>query len=514
MPARYILFLDGFRLGAFRWHNGRLDAEAEFAADAGGQEEFAAYLSSRRQGVFHLLADVAEEGFQYEEIPFVRGNDRTAILTRKLGQYFYGTSLSVAVSLGRAKEGRRDERLLFAGLTRPQHFEPWISAIQATEARLAGIYTVPQMAETLAESLGTGRRQFLLITITRGGLRQTFIENGRLRFSRLTVLATGSRSEMAVACGTESAKIYQYLAAQRLVARGTALPTLVLAQATHADAIRSQCRDTENLHYEYVDLAAEARRRNLRNLPTDGGVEFLLMHLLARRPPAEQFAHGDERKFFKLWRLKSAILAGGTIALAGCLLYAGKLGVEYLQLEGQARELRAQAEAEQNRYAAVLGGLPRIPLKNDELRLLVSKYDVASHRSPPLEPLLQSISLALQADPRIELTRLAWSVGGMSEDAAAAAPVGDPRRTPAGKDIDATVELQGNLPLALAADHRAQLEAVESFASRLRAGGELRVEVLRLPFEVESGKALRSAGDAKALTEQPRFSIRVMKRIA
>ncbi|MBL8488261.1 MAG: hypothetical protein JNK22_14355, partial [Rhodocyclaceae bacterium] len=285
MPARHVLFLDGSRLDAFRWHDGRLDAEGQFAPDKDGMEVFSAYLAKRRGGLFHLLSDVAEEGFQLEDVPYVRGADRVALLKRKLGQYFYGSPLALAISQGRLPEGRRDERMLFTALTRPQHFEPWLGVLRGQEARLAGVFSVPLVAETLAPPLAGGRRQFLLISFTRGGLRQTFFENGRLRFSRLTVLAVDSVEEMANSTALESVKIHQYLVAQRLVARGTALPTIILAHRDQAPALRARCRNTEDLAYEIADLGAEAKRWRLRSVPADSHAELLFMHLLMRKLP-------------------------------------------------------------------------------------------------------------------------------------------------------------------------------------------------------------------------------------
>jgi hypothetical protein len=67
---------------------------------------------------------LAEEGFQLEDLPYVQGGDRNALLQRRLSQYYYNTPLSAAISLGRAKEGRRDEKVLFAALTRVETFTP------------------------------------------------------------------------------------------------------------------------------------------------------------------------------------------------------------------------------------------------------------------------------------------------------------------------------------------------------------------------------------------------------
>jgi hypothetical protein len=105
-------------------------------------EAFSEYLSKHRGSIFALLADLADEGFQIESLPYTQGADRQALLSRKLGQYFYGSPLATALSFGRDKGGRRDEKFLFTALTRPQQVEPWLAALRAVEAPLAGVYSL------------------------------------------------------------------------------------------------------------------------------------------------------------------------------------------------------------------------------------------------------------------------------------------------------------------------------------------------------------------------------------
>lgn len=143
MPQRRALFLDANRITAYAWQGGRIQSEGYFAGDVPGLEAFSAYLKTKRSSLFYLLADVAEEGYQIEDIPFVQGNDRKALIERRLSQYFYGTPLATAVSLGRDKTGRRDEKMLFSALTRPQFFEPWLATLRQSETRLAGVFSVP-----------------------------------------------------------------------------------------------------------------------------------------------------------------------------------------------------------------------------------------------------------------------------------------------------------------------------------------------------------------------------------
>ena len=143
MAAKRILLSDGAALVAHLWRAGRLKVEGEFSNEPAGLEALAAYLRKHRSSVYYLLADIAEEGFQLEDLPYVQGGDRDSLLQRRLGQYFYNTPLSLAMSLGRAKEGRRDEKILFAALTRAESFAPWLDTLRESEAILAGVFSVP-----------------------------------------------------------------------------------------------------------------------------------------------------------------------------------------------------------------------------------------------------------------------------------------------------------------------------------------------------------------------------------
>ena len=79
MAQRRLLFLDASKLTAYTWQGGQLRTGREFIADAAGVEAFEKYLEKNVKSIFSILADVAEEGFQIEDVPFVRGRDRAAI---------------------------------------------------------------------------------------------------------------------------------------------------------------------------------------------------------------------------------------------------------------------------------------------------------------------------------------------------------------------------------------------------------------------------------------------------
>lgn len=514
MAQRRLLHADAARLSAYLWARGSLKEEARFTANEAGVAAFAAYLRQHHGSLYYMLADVAEEGFQFELIPHVRGADRSAVIKRKLNQFFYGSPLTVALSLGRDKAGRRDERMLFAALTRPQAFDPWLGALRAAQCQLAGIYSIPLLAPTLARRLKLKVDQCLLVSVGRSGIRQTFLDNGRLRFSRLSSLAAASAAETARACAAESARIYQYLAGQRVVTRSTPLPVLILADPAHRTAFAAACGNSEELQFELLDFPAAARACGSKQAPQDLSSDALFLHLLAREPPSKQFAAAPERHFYRLWQARFALKSAGALALLGCLLFAAHELYEARTMDRQTQQILAQARDDVQRHADILKGLPPMPTSLDNLRAVVDRFDAVERRSAEPGTMYARISRALEESPEVEVERIDWQLSTNPDESV---PLQDQRRTAAnepGAGMYAVALISGTLPLAQAGDQRGLLDRVNAFVDALRRDPGLRVTVLRMPFEVESAKTLRSGGEAAAAADTPRFSVRISYKLS
>lgn len=504
---RRILYLDTGRLTAWRVAGRNAEPEATFAG-ADGIEAFGEYLRARKGSLFYLLADCVEEGFQLEDIPKSSGRDRAAIIRRKLGQLFYGTPFALARSLGRLPDGRRDERLLLMALTQPQHFEPWLGALQHAGASLCGIYSVPQLAQLLVPAAPPDK--LLLIMQTSGGLRQTFFVAGRLRFSRLTPLATGRDEEAAAAVAGEAGKMHQYLTGQRLLERDRPLPTRVLASPAQIATLRERCRDSALLRYEWVDLAQEAGRLGLGGAPADGQADRLLCHLLARNTPAEQFAPPAERRFYRLWQLRFALKATAAVVLVAGLLFAARAGLEVMQVRTETAGMLQQAETDQRRYDAALRALPQIPLSTDNLRALVDRYDQVARRAEGPAPLLVQLSRSLDAFPEVFVEDIQWEIVEQFVPPPGVAPTAVPPALRAGPHAEVTV--LARLPVGMAGNRRALLDLTANFVKHLETAPGSFVLVLQAPVDTESGKTLKS-GDPRSLPEAPRFSFRLTRKL-
>ena len=108
MYTRRLIYLASHQITACRWRGGELSDEGVFDSSEAGKQRFTQYLAENRKSLFSILANVSEEGFHIEMIPFLRGADRSSIISRKLGQIFFNATLTTSISLGHEKSRRKD----------------------------------------------------------------------------------------------------------------------------------------------------------------------------------------------------------------------------------------------------------------------------------------------------------------------------------------------------------------------------------------------------------------------
>lgn len=485
MAVRRVLYVDTHGLTAWCDHGGALRAEAAFAA-AGG--DFSGYLEQHRDSHFHLLADVADEEFRVDDIPHVGRRDRRAIIDRRLAQSQVATALQAVLSCGRLRDGRRDERLLFAALN-DMALLPWLDALDRAQAALAGVYSTAQLAGALPSACRRDAPHLLVATRGRAGLRQTFLERGRLRFSRLTPLA--ANADAPAACAAEAARLRQYMAGRSL-AEGSRLDALVLADPADTPVYRAACRDTADLQFECTTLTDEAQRSGLKSTEPVTA-EALFVHLLLRHTPDEQFAAEDRRRSWRNVRADgiSRRAAGGL--LTASLLVAALAAAEGARLRQDSASLRTEVTAHARRHTERMQALPAAPLPSERLRALVRRYDELRRGSPGPAPAYRRLGVVLTDFPYVAVDRLEWRLVDRSESESTRF---------------AQFDLHASLPAQMAGDLRAQLAAAEDLADRLRAEPGIRVQTVTRPFDAASDKALKSDGVGAAAA--PRFVLRTL----
>ena len=198
------------------------------------------------------------------------------------------------------------------------------------------------------------------------------------------------------------------------------------------------------------------------------------------------------------------------MALIGCLLFTGKYLFDAREIAQEAADLRNGAALSRQRYDDIVRTLPSIPTDNGTLKRIIDHYTSQEKRSITPTSFYHEISRALQTEPAVELDSLDWEIGGADSAREAGKPRAESKAVP--EDSESIV-VHGTLRLAPDADTRQLLSTFNRFVGRLKSDEKRQVNILQQPFDIESGKSLRS-GDTKLEDSKPRsFRVQVIRKI-
>ncbi len=520
MPQRRLLYVTSRQVSVFQWAGGRLEADAVFSNDEEGIAEFSRLVAGAPHALYYLLADVVEEDFHTETIPFVRGGDRRTLLGRKLAQRYRDTSLALTMSLGFETGGRREEQILFSSFTNTQQFQPWLATLRAQEARLVGMYSVPLLAPIVGKRIGFGTaKRYLLVSHLQAGLRQSYVEDGKIRFSRLGRMENADPAAVARSCAVESARIQQFLTNSRVLTRDSGpLEVIVLAPSAEIDAYRHACVSNSALDFHVLDLDATCAGAGLKESP--GGVlaERLYLHALALSQPGEQFADNGYRRFYHLWRAKVALFSAGAAVFAFCALFAGVKMLDLANVNQLADTDREQQRRLDDQYARVQAQFPKTPTSPENLKALVRNFDLLERQTTTPDKVFLEISGALAPVPQIELEKIDWQIGQPPAARLPGAPGAPPPAPPPAPAPGAAaqaatdgrlqgIEIAGRINVPQASDYRGISAIVNQFVEGLRKRPGITVVSTRLPFDITAEQSLSGDIGVERATDVPRFTI-------
>src|SRR6266849_5306167 len=202
VPSKRLCYFTSQRVTAYLWEKGELHKEGVFAMNEKGVAEFSTYAAGAPGSLFYVLADVVEEDFFQENVPYVRGADRRSLLARKLAQRYRDASLALSLSLGsETHAGRREERALDVLVLAPSEHKALYDAACVNSARLQfHVHDLDKVASSLgfksapAETLAEG---LFLHVLAAYPSREQYADGRLRRFyhlwrARVAVLATGT----------------------------------------------------------------------------------------------------------------------------------------------------------------------------------------------------------------------------------------------------------------------------------------------------------------------------------
>ncbi len=516
---RRILYFTAEDHYLYKSQGGSLELEAKFSGDDLGVGAFREHLRGQRRALYAVLADLAGEDFHEEQIPYLRGSDRDAVMRRRLAQRYRDTRLATALSLGQAVSGeRRNERLLLTSFTNTQQLAPWLDALEEAGARLSGVYSVPLLAPALAARLGVKAERSLLVAATRAGLRQCYVDHGRLRFARLERTVEMVPQALAMFVRSETQRLLQYLVTLRALPReGAPVQVLVIAPAGQRAAFEQVLVSDARLVFRTVDTAEALKAVKLRSVPEGTAAEALYLHLTAKKPPPEQFASREERRRFFIWQLQRGIAAAGALGFAACALYGGGRWLEAMSVREQAATQQAEARAAAQSYERITATFPVTQTTTENVKVTVVEFGKIAERSATPDAALVHVSQVLGQFPQMELDALTWSVGRPADrrdGKPPAAPAAGQAAKPAAALEDAViVEISGRVNATQRNDYRAITGQVQRFAAAL-AGSGYQLLRTQLPFDVTSeGTLSGDIGTGPDTGEAPRFTIVIARSL-
>jgi hypothetical protein len=505
MAVRRLLYFTAEDHYLYAASGSALELEARFSGDDLGIGEFREYLRGRRDALFSVVADLAGEDFHEDQIPFLRGADREAVVQRRLAQRYRDTRLAAALSLGHVVTSeRRNERLLLASFTNTQQLTPWLDALEESGARLAGVYSVPLLAPALAARLGARTGRCIVVSANRAGLRQSFVEEGRLRFARLERTVEMVPQALAMFVRSETLRLAQYLVTLRALPReGAPVRVLVVAPRGQKAVFEQALSSDARLVFQTFEAEEAAARAGLRRVPGGTGAEALYLQMAAKSPPRGQFASRADRRRYEIWQLQRGIVAAGALAFAACALYAGGQAIGGMRVhedaEAQARAARLAAEA----YQRITAAFPVTQTSTENLKVAVTEFRRIAQQGAMPETDFARVSSVLERFPQFEIDGLAWSVGAHAEA----------RDKPAAAGNAVNLDVSGRVNATQRSDYRAITAQVQRFAAAL---GEAGYEIARtqLPFDITSeGTLTGDIAGARDSGEAPRFTVSLVRRL-
>ena len=496
MAGKTLLSVGANYLLASTWKDGALSILQRYPDSPDGRAQFATFLQTHPE-IVYLLTDFIEEDFHHETVPHLRGRERSALIARKYEQYYRNTPFRQAKLQYRHTEGRRDDEMLFSALTNPALVMPWLSTLLASNMPLAGIYSVSNISATIARVIPSSHL-LLLSWEKNAGLRQTYFDEGHLRFSRLTPLNPNRTFSETVA--SETARTQQYLKSLSLQPPGQVLDVHIICHDQDRKALAQQLQNNVDMHYHYLDIQQLGQRFKAADRYPDSDATPLFLHLLAIDPPQTSYASAEHTHFFQLARLRRGLIAATLLlAAVSCLLTALNL-FEGRGLISESVELEAQAERIARQAQQITQDFPNTLAPASDMKTAVLLLRRLAGYSPPPQAILGELSEALTAYPRIRVGKLSWQTSHAPETLPAGAPAVYPAQV---------LLLDGDME-GFSGDYRTTLDYLNNFQRALSEKG-LMVTALSLPLDIspKGSIGMRPESDNEAAA---RFQLRIIWR--
>ena len=521
---RRLLFFPGHRIIAYEWERGAFRRAEAFEPDEAGREAFRGWLAEAPRTPVQLLLDVIEEEFHVDRVPHVIGRDRADLFRRTAQKHFRSTEFRYITTQGRETGGRRDDRVLIAGLTNPEILRTWLALVDEVGVPLKGIHSLPLVGERLLPHLGAAGTPRALVVSQQvpSTLRQSYYERGRLRFSRLVPGRYDDTGGFRDFLQRELDQTLHFLETQRFRRREDPLEVFVIASREVYEALRAGLGSAARVTLHLVPLERLAQRVGVKGeLPGPYADTLFGQVLLRQRRPANHYGLPRLRRAFFMQRARQGLWASAALLVLAAAVAAGAAWVQGRAYERGVAEAQSRQARFERLYQQRLRQLDTFEYRATDVK---SAVDLLSRLATGLPghpgPTMAAIGRVLGGHPRIVLARLRWQASAEpatslgEDDGAGAAPGSGLEMALDDAPAQHHALLAGDV-VDFAGDYRRAVELFEAFVAGLRADpGFADVEVMEAPFDLDpdsgvSGDSGTTAGNGAG--ERASFKVRVRR---
>jgi hypothetical protein len=407
---RFLFYLNGQQLVVYLADSDGVERLVEFPDNESGRNQFSEFLTEQANVPCRLLVDLIEEEFREETLPHVTGKDKTILHSRHAARIFRTTPFRHSQVIFREKSGRRDDHVLFSSLTNKDIIEPWLEIINQHKMPLVGIHSLTVITCRLAELIGAKSDNILIITQQRGNnLRETFVKNGRVRFSRLAPLLESDCSTYGVVVSAEVDKTKRYLNTLKLLEFNDQLEVVVISDTDHLDTARQACITNEQLAYSFHAIQDVASKLKIQDYPDGQFSDSLFVSLLTNKHSKNHYAQPEHLYLGRTYYAAHAIkVLSGTLA-AGALLWCGINITDTLLLKQETKTILSSIDQVQNNLRQLTGATNNPSVNPEDILAAVKLSDALNNRRDNPQYLLAAVGAAMQNNPNLVLDKLVWS---------------------------------------------------------------------------------------------------------
>ncbi|PHV11071.1 hypothetical protein [Chitinimonas sp. BJB300] len=407
----YFLFLSDTSLSLWQSQAGQIQQEASYSANAEGVAAFSEFATKATNAHWYILFDLQEEDCRVETVPHVNARDRRKLIDRRLTQLYRASQYYSTAHQGREEGGRRDDRILFTAVSNPVPLDMWLEVLVKQEAFIVGIYSVSLLTAQHAHRItGLPPRVLIISRQNSSGLRQTYLADGAMRFSRLTVLEEDSVEGQANQLAAESARARQFLASLRAIERTEVLHIVMLCSEAEQSLFREACPDSELIHYSFLPMQRLADALHVSCVPNLRFAEPIWLAYLARKHPKNQYAPIAQRKPYVAWQVGRALYVFAVLIVlfglfAGHSYWDASRQLDLESLVFAQRQAKADLIYNSNVPPQQHGSFTPSGMKN-----VVQAYRQLVEKWPNLGKTLVEVSQVFNNYAMFELDQIDWEV--------------------------------------------------------------------------------------------------------